>query len=130
MISHIHIGTSNLLRAVEFYDVVLKPLNIRRKFVEEENGWAGWKSDVADRPLFLVGRPFNGAQSSAGNGAMVALLSPSRRTVDLCYEKALKAGATDEGKPGLRPNYHSEYYGAYFRDLDDNKVCICCHDAE
>lgn len=130
MISHIHIGTSNLLRAVEFYDAVLNPLNIRRKFVDDENGWAGWKCEVADRPLFLVGRPFNGAQSSAGNGAMVALLSPSRRTVDVCHAIALRAGATDEGQPGLRLNYHSDYYGAYFRDLDDNKICICCHEAE
>ena len=130
MISHIHIGTSNLLRAVGFYDAVLDSLNIKRKFIEEENGWAGWKPEAAERPLFLVGRPFNGALSSAGNGAMVALLAPSRQAVASCYEVALRAGATDEGKPGLRPDYHADYYGAFFRDLDGKKICICCHEAE
>jgi len=37
--------------------------------------------------------------------------------------------ARDEGKPGLRPHYHANYYGAYFRDPDRNKLCVCCHDA-
>jgi predicted CXXCH cytochrome family protein len=30
----------------------------------------------------------------------------------------------------LRPQYHAAYYGAYFRDSDGNKLCVCCHDAE
>ena len=32
-------------------------------------------------------------------------------------------GGTDEGAPGLRPQYHANYYGAYFRDPDGNKLC-------
>ena len=39
----------------------------------------------------------------------------------------LARGATDEGAPGLRPHYHADYYGAYLRDPDGNKLCCVCH---
>ena len=49
--------------------------------------------------------------------------------VDQTYAVALEYGATCEGAPGLRPHYHANYYGAYFRDLDGNKLALCCHTA-
>lgn len=42
---------------------------------------------------------------------------------------ALAHGGSTEGAPGLRPDYHADYYGAYFRDPDGNKLCVVCHDA-
>jgi hypothetical protein len=54
----------------------------------------------------------------------------SRAVVDNCHEVALTNGARSEGPPGLRPEYHPNYYGAYIRDLDGNKVCVCCHHPE
>jgi hypothetical protein len=39
-------------------------------------------------------------------------------------------GGSCEGPPGLRPQYHAHYYGAYFRDPDGNKLCVCCHEPE
>jgi predicted lactoylglutathione lyase len=56
------------------------------------------------------------------------LLAPDRDAVDRCYARAIASGAEGEGKPGLRPRYHANYYGAYFRDPDGNKLCVCCHD--
>lgn len=38
-----------------------------------------------------------------------------------------KHGGSSEGAPGLRPDYHEHYYGAYFRDPDGNKLCVACH---
>ena len=67
---------------------------------------------------------------SVGNGQMLALLAKSRAMVDATYARAIGLGAACEGAPGLRPHYHPNYYGAYFRDLDGNKICICCHESE
>jgi hypothetical protein len=39
----------------------------------------------------------------------------------------MSAGAKDEGAPGLRTHYHPNYYGAYLRDPDGNKICVVCH---
>lgn len=60
---------------------------------------------------------------------MIALLAPTRTVVDQVYELALKNGGLSEGQPGLRTQYHPNYYGAYFRDMDGNKNCVCCHEA-
>ncbi len=61
---------------------------------------------------------------------MIALLAQSRPVVDLCHALAIEHGGVCEGDPGLRPEYHPSYYGAYFRDPDGNKLCVCCHGAE
>ena len=128
MISHIHLGTRDLGRSVAFYESVLGLLGWRLKFREDPQGWAGWQGEAA-RPLFLVGRPFDGGAPGVGNGQMVALLAPSRTAVDAAYRAALAAGGSDEGAPGLRPQYHAAYYGAYFRDPDGNKIGVVCHAA-
>jgi catechol 2,3-dioxygenase-like lactoylglutathione lyase family enzyme len=130
MISHVHVGISDLRRALDFYTPVMAALGHELKFREMEKGWAGWKPKSADRPLFLIGAPYNGAAPSPGNGQMIALLAPSRKAVDACHAAALAHGGTDEGTPGLRPQYHPNYYGAYFRDPDGNKLCVCCHQPE
>ncbi|MDR6673780.1 putative lactoylglutathione lyase [Xanthomonas translucens] len=65
-----------------------------------------------------------------GNGQMLALQAASRAQVDRCHALALAHGARCEGAPGLRAHYHPDYYGAYFRDLDGNKLCVCCHRTE
>jgi catechol 2,3-dioxygenase-like lactoylglutathione lyase family enzyme len=128
--SHVNLGTHDLEQAVVFFDAVLKPLGIEQKFFHSEMGWAGWQHRDNPRPLFVVGVPLDGGVHSAGNGQMLALQSDTRQQVDQCHAIALALGAADEGKPGLRPHYHPDYYGAYFRDLDNNKICICCHEAE
>lgn len=130
MISHVTVGISDLDRALAFYGPVLAELGLIQKFVEPENGWAGWVSPQAPRPLFLITRPFNGEAHAVGNGQMVALQAQSRDVVDSTYAVAMALGAECEGPPGLRPHYTPDYYGAYFRDLDGNKLCVVCHQPE
>jgi len=84
---------------------------------------------TAARPLFVIGRTFNGEAATAGNGQMVALLAPDRAAVDACHRRAFAAGGRDDGPPGPRPHYHPHYYGAYFRDTEGNKLCVVCHAA-
>lgn len=128
MLSHVHVGVGDFERALAFYGPVMEILGAPLKFIDRENYMAGWKPRAADRPLFLIGRAYDGQPARPGNGQMVALLAPSREAVDRCHETALAQGAQSEGAPGLRPHYHPHYYGAYFRDLDGNKLCVCCHD--
>jgi catechol 2,3-dioxygenase-like lactoylglutathione lyase family enzyme len=130
MFSHTHIGTNDFPRAFAFYAALMPSLGCELRFSDATRAWAGWKPDAADRPLFLLGAPLDGQPASAGNGQMIAFLAASRAAVKNCYAIAIANGATDEGAPGLRPHYHPDYFGAYFRDLDGNKICICCHEAE
>ena len=129
MISHVFIGTNDFERALRFYTPLLDALGIQARFCERGRPWAGWQSSPDPRPLFLIGTPFDGQPHEPGNGQMVALLAPDRLTVDRAYAVALAQGGTSKGGPGLRPEYHEHYYGAYLRDPDGNKLCIVCHRA-
>jgi catechol 2,3-dioxygenase-like lactoylglutathione lyase family enzyme len=129
LISHVFIGVNNFVSAFDFYSGVMAELDLQLKFCDLKKPWAAWSARSAPRPLFIIGRPFNGAPADAGNGPMVALMATSEAMVDRVYVRALALGATCEGPPGLRPEYHDGYYGAYFRDEELNKLCICLHDA-
>lgn len=111
-----------------FYTPVLAELGMAQRFVEPERPWAGWQMPGQARPLFLVGAPYDGQAPAAGNGQMVGFLATTRAQVDRVHAAALAHGGTDEGAPGLRPEYHADYYGAYFRDPDGNKLCVACHE--
>ncbi len=128
MFSHVFVGTHDFDRALAFYQPLLAELGIAWRFTEPERPWAGWQSEPGPRPLFLIGRPFNGLPHEPGNGQMVAFLAKTRGQVDHIHALALALGGSDEGAPGLRPEYHANYYGAYFRDPDGNKLCVACHE--
>ena len=127
MLSHVFIGVNDFDRAVAFYSQVLERLGLVLRFTESARPWAGWQTPGVARPLFLIGRPFDGQPAAPGNGAMNARLAADRATVDAVHALALQHGGRCEGPPGLRPEYHASYYGAYFRDPEGNKLCVCCH---
>ncbi len=130
MYSHITLGVNDFERAFSFYSAILAPLNLTLRFCERDVPWAGWQQREAPLPEFIITLPFDSQPASAGNGQMTAFLAQTREQVDEVYRLALAMGARSEGEPGLRPHYHPDYYGAYFRDPDGNKLHVCCRKAE
>ncbi len=127
MISHIFVGVNDFAAAFRFYGALLGSLGHILRFREDARPWAGWQMPGQARPLFLIGAPQDGEKASVGNGAMVALLAPTRSLVDAAHAAGLAADGSDEGAPGLRPHYHADYYGAYLRDPEGNKIAVACH---
>ena len=127
MFSHVFIGVGDFDRALAFYTPLMAALELPQRFCDPSRPWAGWQSEPGPRPLFLIGRPFDGMAHAAGNGQMTAFMADSRAMVDAAHAAALAHGGRCEGPPGLRPEYHEHYYGAYFRDPDGNKLCVACH---
>jgi lactoylglutathione lyase len=127
--SHVFVGVSDFDRALSFYGPLMAVLDIEPRFCDRSRPWAGWQSSPDPRPLFLIGNPYNQLLPEPGNGHMIAFLANSRAIVDSAFAAALANGGTSEGSPGLRPEYHEHYYGAYFRDPDGNKLCVACHAA-
>jgi lactoylglutathione lyase len=125
--SHIFVGVKDFGRAFDFYAKLMEGLGNTLRFCDRERPWAGWQSQPDPRPLFLIGAPHDGRAHEAGNGQMVAFAAGDRAAVDRAYQLALACGGTSEGPPGLRPEYHPHYYGAYFRDPEGNKLCVVCH---
>jgi catechol 2,3-dioxygenase-like lactoylglutathione lyase family enzyme len=132
MFSYICLGTNNLERAIKFYDAALAPLGLKRCCTGDEpnwDGWAGWgtyeEGGAKELALWLC-TPFNQNASSAGNGTMVALHASTWKEVEDFHAAAIQNGGTSEGEPGLRPQYASDFYAAYVRDPDGNKLAAVC----
>ena len=120
MIGYVTIGTNDLERAAAFYDALLGELGGKR-FMETDR-LVAWSAGEGT-PGIGVCKPFDGRPACVGNGMMVALAVNSPEEVQALYNKALELGGTDEGPPGLR---FGNFYGAYFRDPDGNKLNAFC----
>ena len=129
MFSHIFVSVTDFDRALKFYTAVMQVLGNEARFCEPEKPWAGWHSEGRSRPLFVICKPYNGQPHQPGNGQMAAFMAKNPETVVAAYEAALRNGGTSEGVPGPRPEYHANYYGAYFRDPEGNKLCVASHGA-
>ncbi len=125
MFSHVTIGSDDPDKAAEFYDAVLGTLGIGVFFKGE--GIASY--GTATGPKTFVVRPFDGQPAVPGNGGHIAYLAESRAQVDAFHAKALELGGSCEGPPGVRAHYHPNYYGAYVRDPEGNKIQAVCHSA-
>ena len=127
MFSHVTLGTNDAARAVAFYDPLLAVLGLKRQESDLDKGYAGYAAAPEVTPQFWITAPLDGQPATVGNGMTIAFEAPDRATVDRFHATALAHGGRDEGPPGLRPHYHPDYYGAYLRDPDGNKLCCVCH---
>jgi catechol 2,3-dioxygenase-like lactoylglutathione lyase family enzyme len=120
MIAYTTLGTRDLDRAAKFYDEVLAVIGGKRTMEDEQ--FIAWDKGDGGAGLGITW-PFDKQPATVGNGTMVALQAESREQVDKLHAKALELGGTDEGAPGERG---PGFYAAYFRDLDGNKLNVCC----
>ena len=120
MIGYVAVGTNDFKRALGFYEALMAELGAKR--VMDYPTFVAWKQG-GDKAGFALASPFDKKPATVGNGSMVAFEVAKPAQVDALYGKALALGATDEGPPGDRGD---GYYGAYFRDLDGNKLNFHC----
>jgi len=124
MFSHVTVGSNDVARARAFYDGVGGSLGLER-LADYPNAIAYGRT--GGRPQLWILNPADKNAATVGNGITIGLEAADRPAVDAAYKAGLSAGGKDEGAPGLRPHYHPDYYGAYLRDPDGNKVCVVCH---
>ena len=123
ILDHSGFSVSDTERSKAFYVKALAPLGIA--IVMEGHGWVGMGRE--GRPQFW----FGGAGGMAGAGPVhLAFAARSRAEVRAFHEAALAAGGKDNGAPGLRPEYHADYYGAFVIDPDGHNIEAVCHAPE
>jgi catechol 2,3-dioxygenase-like lactoylglutathione lyase family enzyme len=130
--AYVTLGTNDFDRAVRFYDAVMAPLGQHRCETPGETDWemwAGWgvyeQRGVVQVALWVC-RPYNGQPASVGNGTMIAFRAPDWAAVREFHAAALRNGGVSEGEPGLRSQYNPDFYAAYVRDPDGNKLAAVC----
>ncbi len=126
MFSHTTVGTNDFTRSLKFYDAIMATLGHAQLLCVE--GAAAYGELTGPKTFVLF--PFDEGKAVPGNGMHIAYLAKNRAQVDAFYAAALENGGTPEGEPGPRPQYHPNYYGAYVRDPDGNKLQAVCHSSK
>ena len=98
IMSHVSVGTSDLARAIAFYDAVLAVLGCKKLY--EFPGAVAYGKGF---PEFWVQTPIDGQPPTVGNGVHFCFLAESKDAVHAFHEAALAAGATDDGPPAAAP---------------------------
>jgi catechol 2,3-dioxygenase-like lactoylglutathione lyase family enzyme len=120
MIAYSTVGVNDMDAAIAFYDAAFGPLGAVRNTTSPT--WTGY-ARAGDRAAFFLTRPYDRAQASGGNGAMLAFLGEDRAAIDAFHAQALAHGGTCEGPPGVREGMNPVFYAAYVRDPAGNKLC-------
>lgn len=134
MLDHMTFRVNDIARAKQFYLAALTPLGYSLAFeghygmnilgfaYPDASEPSGKKSDT----WFVDGpSPYGGPGATIG--CHLAWRAQSRAQVDAFYHAAIAAGGQCNGAPGLRPDYHPHYYGAFVIDPEGNNVEAVCH---
>jgi catechol 2,3-dioxygenase-like lactoylglutathione lyase family enzyme len=132
VLTYVYFGTNDLQRAVKFYDATLAPLGMKRCITGDPEwdrvsaGWGTYENGGMRELAFWIGMPFNQQPATTGNGSMVAFRARSWKNLDDFHTANLASGGSSEGTPGLRLHYAPDFYAAFVRDPDGNKLAAVC----
>lgn len=128
MLDHVGFAVADAERSKAFYEAALAPLGVtlQMSIPAEKNGSGGAAHGFGtpNDPFFWIGD-----NEAVGEGTHVAFRAGSRAQVDAFHAAALAAGGRDNGAPGIRPQYHENYYAAFVFDPDGANIEAVCHAA-
>ena len=128
MIDHFGVNVSTPSVSRRFYEAALAPLGlaVMMEVTAAESGgfYEGVGFGENGKPVFWTG---GGSTKPLSGPCHIAFAAQDRAAVDAFYAAAMAAGGRDNGKPGLRPEYHANYYAAFVIDPDGHNVEAVCH---
>ncbi|MBW3592965.1 MAG: VOC family protein [Actinobacteria bacterium] len=110
MFDHVTIRVSSRAAAERFYETLLRTLGVEKTYTGDD---------------FVEWGDFSLTESDDGGVTTrlhIGFVAPSRDHVDAFWRTGTEAGHSDDGAPGPRPQYGSDYYGAFLLDPDGNSV--------
>jgi catechol 2,3-dioxygenase-like lactoylglutathione lyase family enzyme len=124
MIDHVGFPVSDYAKSKAFYVKALAPLGyvLVMEIPNNEQGAPAAGFGAGGKPDFWIG-----GEGGLHKEVHIAILSKDRAGVDAFHKAALAAGGKDNGAPGLRPQYHPNYYGAFVLDPDGHNIEAVCH---
>jgi catechol 2,3-dioxygenase-like lactoylglutathione lyase family enzyme len=128
MLDHVSIAVTDIPRAARFYDAVMAALRVPQVWRAERAVGYGLRNDASDdsRSYLTIGL----GAAPADPACHWCFRAPDRAAVRAFHAAGLAHGGRDDGAPGLRPQYHADYYAAFLLDPDGNRVEAVCHRAE
>jgi catechol 2,3-dioxygenase-like lactoylglutathione lyase family enzyme len=121
MFDHVGFGVTDYAMSKAFFLKALQPLGVVVVMegqyglgLGQNNKPSLWLHELSTKPAPLH----------------LAFTAISRKQVDDFFRAAIAAGGKDNGAPGLRPEYHPNYYGAFVIGPDGHNVEAVCHAPE
>jgi catechol 2,3-dioxygenase-like lactoylglutathione lyase family enzyme len=125
MIDHVSIGVRDIAKAKAFYDAALKPIGYA--CLSSSKGSHGYGKDQA---AFWINATPSPVPPEPGSGLHFCFTAPTRKSVDAFHQAAIRHGGSDNGKPGLRADYGTNYYAAFVVDPDGYRIEAYCGKAD
>ena len=130
MLDHFSISVKDYDQSLKFYDETLGILGYKRMMAFEipENGCKLAGYGLGLRPnLWISDMGRDEEIIGLARGVHIAFSAPNAEAVQKWYSKCLELGGKDNGAPGIRPEYHPGYYGAFIIDPSGWRVEACFH---
>jgi len=125
MIDHVSLGVRDLDSSRQFYDAVLRPLGIVRTVDFQQRGSDyGAMAGSLGVEFTITVEP---SDTLPSRGMHLCFRAPDRAAVQAFHAAALRCGGRSDGEPGLRPQYHPDYFAAFVMDPDGHRVEAVCH---
>jgi catechol 2,3-dioxygenase-like lactoylglutathione lyase family enzyme len=124
MFDHVKFGVSDYAASKAFFLDALEPLGV--VVVAEGPPTYGVELCPKDGKVSLI--VYQTDEKPAR--LHLAFVAGTRRQVDAFHRAALQAGGTDNGAPGLRPQYHASYYAAFVIGPDGHNIEVVCHEPD
>jgi catechol 2,3-dioxygenase-like lactoylglutathione lyase family enzyme len=128
VVDHVGIRVSDLPASRRMYEAALAELGFS---VMGEGEFEGDGYVLFGRPgsddfsLHTVGtKP---GRDRVTTGVHIAFTAPGAEAVERWYDAAVSQGGTDNGPPGIRPEYSGRYFAAFVLDPDGNNVEAVFH---
>jgi catechol 2,3-dioxygenase-like lactoylglutathione lyase family enzyme len=118
-IDYLMIGSNNLVRSRVFYDAIVAEMG---GAIDADYPGFAFSYRLRDGVRIWIAPPYDKQSAVPGNGLMIGFRMASEEEVQTAHAAALAHGGTNEGDPGPRPAYGPDFYGAYVRDPDGNKM--------
>ncbi len=120
MYSHMMVGSNDIDRSKKFYDALFSAVGGNAGIVDPK----GRLVYMHNGGIFLVTKPIDGAEASAGNGMTIGFAMANPEQADAWHAAGVAAGGKAiEDPPGVREGAGMKMYLAYLRDPDGNKLC-------
>jgi len=118
MIDHVSVAVRDLAKAEAFYTALLAPLGMTKL-----REWPGAAIGFGRKyPEFWINRRDAMDRVASDSGVHICLRAPDTEAVGAFHAAAVTSGGVSDGAPGLRKEYHDNYYAAFIRDPDGNRI--------
>jgi catechol 2,3-dioxygenase-like lactoylglutathione lyase family enzyme len=129
LLDHVSIAVPDLLAARPFYDAIMTALGAVKVYDRPSALGYGERCNATD-----ITSTYLAIYAQVGeiveNKRHWCFKAPSRRHVDAFFTAGINSGGRSGGAPGLRLDYHPDYYAAFLIDPAGNRVEAVCHAAE